>query len=147
MNFAFGGPPVPKQQTMAPPRPRLPGSIDMSLGPAAKGAADLTPMSAHDIEAAGADWRNALSRWVAAHAYYPPQARRDGEEGDAKVHILMEPGGKVKSVELVGKSGSVWLDLALLSLFRDQTLPRLPPSETHPFDFDFTMHFRLIRVQ
>lgn len=117
----------------------------MSLGPAARGTADATPFSDRDEDAAGADWRNALSRWVAEHAYYPEQARRDGEEGDAKVHVIVEPNGQVKLVELIGKSGSMWLDLALLALFRDQQIPRLPYGTTEPLDFNFTMHYVLIR--
>ena len=117
----------------------------MSLGPAVKGAADNTPLSARDKEVAGADWRNALSRWVAEHAYYPDQARRDAEEGDAKVHVVAEPNGRVTSVELIGRSGSMWLDLALLALFRDQHIPPLPYGDKEPIDFNFTMHYVLIR--
>ena len=123
--------------------PHIPGTIDMSLGPATRGAEDVTPFG--DKAAEGADWRNALSRWVAQHAYYPEQARRDGEEGDARVHVVAEPSGRVKLVELVGKSGSMWLDMALLSLFRDQQIPRLPYGTTEPVDFNFTMHYVLIR--
>lgn len=117
----------------------------MSLGPAARGTADPTPFSEHDADAAGADWRNALSRWVSEHAYYPEQARRDFEEGDAKVHVLADPDGRVKEVELIGKSGSMWLDLALQSLFRDQHIPPLPSGDHEPIEFNFTMHYVLIR--
>ncbi|MEA2733314.1 MAG: periplasmic protein TonB [Acetobacteraceae bacterium] len=117
----------------------------MSLGPASRGAADATPFADRNEEAEGADWRNALSRWVADHAYYPEQARRDAEEGDAKVHVVAEPNGRVKMVELVGKSGSMWLDLALLALFRDQQIPALPYGTKEPIDFNFTMHYVLIR--
>jgi outer membrane biosynthesis protein TonB len=66
----------------------------MSLGPASKALADPTPYN--DTE--GADWRNALSRWE--HGYYPEQARRDGEEGDATVCVIAEPNGMVNDVEL-----------------------------------------------
>ncbi len=117
----------------------------MSLGPASKGTADPTPFSDRDEEAEGTDWRNALSRWVSEHAYYPEQARREGEEGDAKVRVVAAPDGRVKEVELIGKSGSMWLDLALLALFRDQHIPPLPYGVTEPIDFNFTMHYILIR--
>jgi periplasmic protein TonB len=117
----------------------------MSLGPAAKGTADATPFSEQDEDAQGADWRNALSQWVSEHAYYPEKARRDGEEGDARVHVVVEPNGRVQMVELIGKSGSMWLDLALVALFRDQLLPHLPYGVNEPIDFDFTMHYILIR--
>ena len=117
----------------------------MSLGPASRGTADPTPFSERDQDAAAADWRNALSRWVADHAYYPEQARREAEEGDAKVHVVVEPNGRVKMVELIGKSGSMWLDLALLSLFRDRHIPPLPPGEKDTIEFNFTMHYVIIR--
>ncbi len=117
----------------------------MSLGPASRGQADITPLSERDAEAEGADWRNALSQWVAQHAYYPDQARQNGEEGDAKVHVVAEPNGRVKLVELIGRSGSMWLDLALLALFRDQHIPPLPHGTKDPIDFNFTMHYILIR--
>jgi TonB family protein len=146
MNFSFG---KPFAASPAPDRPRptqhIPGTIDMSLGPASKGAANASPLSDNDAEAEGADWRNALSRWVAEHAYYPEQARQNGDEGDARVHVVVEPNGHVREVELVGKSGSMWLDLALLALFREQNLPRLPYGTNEPIDFNFTMHYVLIR--
>jgi len=123
----------------------MPGTIDMSLGPASKGTADPTPQSLHDEDAAGADWRNALSRWVADHAYYPEQARRDFEEGDAQVRVLADSDGRVREVELIGKSGSMWLDLALQSLFRNQHIPALPSGDHDPIEFNFTMHYVLIR--
>lgn len=117
----------------------------MSLGPASKGTADPTPFGDRNEDVGGADWRNALSRWVSEHAYYPEQARREGEEGDARVRVIAEPNGRVKMVELTGKSGSMWLDLALLALFRDQHIPPLPYGTTEPIDFNFTMHYVLIR--
>jgi TonB family protein len=117
----------------------------MSLGPASRGTADPTPLSERDEEVAGADWRNALSHWVSEHAYYPEQARRELQEGDAKVRVVAAPDGRVKEVELIGKSGSMWLDLALLSLFRDQHIPPLPHGISDPIEFNFTMHYMLIR--
>jgi periplasmic protein TonB len=146
MNYSFGTPkPVSRSSAQVRPGPHIPGTIDMSLGPASRGIADPTPLSEHDEEAAGADWRNELSRWVADHAYYPEQARRELEEGDAKVRVRAAPNGQVREVELIGKSGSMWLDLALLSLFRDQHLPPLPHGVNEPIEFNFTMHYILIR--
>jgi periplasmic protein TonB len=145
MNFSFGKPNLAAPSSARPhAAPHIPGTIDMSLGPASRGTADPTPLSEHDADAAGADWRNALSRWVAEHAYYPEQARREAEEGDAKVRVLADPDGRVKEVELIGKSGSMWLDLALLALFRNQQIPPLPSGDHDPIDFNFTMHYVLI---
>jgi periplasmic protein TonB len=147
VDFSLGKPAVPSTPSPARARtsPRVPGTIDMSLGPASKGIADPTPRSDREEELAGADYRNALSRWVSEHAYYPEQARRAGDEGDAKVHVLAGPDGRVKEVQLIGKSGSIWLDLALLSLFRDQQIPPYPGGGGEPIEFNFTMHYVLIR--
>lgn len=146
MNFSLGKPLSPSSSASRPrPMPHIPGTIDMSLGPASQGAADATPRADQGREAEGADWRNALSRWVAEHAYYPDQARREAQEGDAQVHVIVEPNGTVKMVELVRRSGSMWLDLALLALFRDQHIPPLPLGTADPVDFNFTMHYVLIR--
>jgi TonB family protein len=146
MNFSFG---KPNAESRSAARPRstvhIPGTIDMSLGPASRGKADITPLSQHDADAADADWRNALSRWVAEHAYYPDEAARNLDEGDAKVRVRADPDGRVREVELIGKSGSMWLDLALLSLFRDQHIPPLPAGDHDPIEFDFLMHYVLIR--
>ena len=54
------------------------------------------------------------------------------------------PDGRVTSVELETKSGSVWLDLALQALFRGARLPPLH-DENEPITFNFTMHYILIR--
>lgn len=86
-------------------------------------------------------WRGALSRWVNGHAYYPKQAFDHSEQGDPKVHVTVSPDGRVKSVQLVRKSGSKWLDLAAVALFRDQHIPSLPPDTPDPFEFDFVMHY------
>jgi periplasmic protein TonB len=154
MDFSFGKPLAPSSAPSAAsssaavrPRssPHVPGTIDMSLGPASRGTADPTPYSDSDEGRAGADYRNLLSAWVAQHAYYPEQARRDGEEGDARVHVLAAPDGRVKEVELTGKSGSMWLDLALQALFRDQHIPPYPGGGSEPIEFTFTMHYVLIR--
>jgi protein TonB len=146
MNFSFGKPVTP---STAPARTqsarRFPGTIDMSMGPASRGVADPTPYSDSDDGRQGADYRNALSRWVAEHAYYPPQAAEKGEEGDAQVHVIAGPDGKVKEVELIGKSGSMWLDLALQALFRDQRIPPYPNGGGAPIEFNFLMHYILIR--
>jgi protein TonB len=138
MNFSFGSPRLSPQA-----KPPSSGS-DFSYGPVKKGSENISPFAELDDANAGPDWRSALSRWVQQHAYYPPQARNNGEEGDAKVHVEATADGKVTSVELIGRSGSMWLDLALQALFRDQHIPGVP-GRTEPLVFNFTMHYILIR--
>jgi protein TonB len=140
MNYSFGAP-VRRPSVQSAPRP--PGTVDLSLGPAQRGATNITPHADIDGDNAGPDWRNALSLWVSQHAYYPEQARRDQEQGDAKVHVVAAVNGRVTSVELIGKSGSIWLDLALQALFRGAQIPPLPVGTTEPIEFNFTMHYVL----
>lgn len=116
----------------------------MSLGPATRGALNNAPRG--QDEDGGPDWRNELAQWVAAHAYYPEQARANGDEGDAKVHVVADHNGRVRAVELIGKSGSMWLDLALLALFRNAHIPPLPPGDNEPIEFNFTMRYILRRM-
>lgn len=142
MNFSFN--PAP---SIAHPQPRTssraPQTLDFSLAPR-EGATDNTPFSRVAGAHVGPDWRNELSAWVHAHAYYPPQAAMNGEDGTAMVRVVANPDGHVTSVELESRSGSTWLDLALQALFRDAHLP--PLHEDEPITFDFTMHYILIRT-
>lgn len=144
MNFSFNPAPMPMR-----PQPRsasrAPSTLDFSLAPR-EGATDISPFSRVAGAHVGPDWRNELSAWVRAHAYYPEQAARNGEDGTAVVRVVANPDGRVTSVQLQSKSGSVWLDLALQSLFRDARLPPLH-DETEPITFDFAMHYILIRVR
>ncbi|HVZ07269.1 TonB family protein [Rhodopila sp.] len=85
-----------------------------------------------------------LIRWVEQHAYYPPEARANLEEGTARVHVEARSDGKVTSVELIGRSGSVWLDMALQAIFRDARIPPIPGG-SDAIRFNFTMHYIIVR--
>ena len=63
MDFSFGKPLASASPAASRPRsaPHIPGTIDMSLGPAAKGTANPTPYSDRDEGREGADYRNLLS--------------------------------------------------------------------------------------
>lgn len=141
MNFSFNAPRA-QPSTRAPSR--APMQMDFSLGPAAQGATDVSPFSHVAGVTSGLDWRNELSAWVRAHAYYPYQAAMMGEDGTATVEVIANPDGRVTSVRLIAKSGSKWLDIALQALFRDAQLPPLH-DENEPITFGFTMHYILIR--
>lgn len=122
---------------------RAPATIDFSLAPR-QGATDVTPFSRLAGMRVGPDWRNELSAWVRQHAYYPPQAAMNDEDGTATVLAVVKPTGQVVSVELERRSGSTWLDMALVALFRDAKLPPLH-DETEPLHLHFTMNYILIR--
>jgi protein TonB len=142
MNFTFN----PAQPA---PRPPVRGStrsamtLDFSLAPR-QGATDMSPFSMVTGATVGPDWRNALVAWVKAHSYYPEQAAMNGEDGSAMVLIQVNPDGHVTSVELERKSGSQWLDMGLVALFRDAHVPPIF-GEKEPVDIHFTMHYILIR--
>jgi TonB family protein len=93
----------------------------------------------------GEDWAAELHRWAADHAYYPPQAAENGEEGVATVQVTINRYGKVLSTDLVSKSGSSFLDMAWVGEWRNATVPRFPPGT--PEDTTtilYTIHYILI---
>ncbi|HEX4171392.1 MAG TPA: energy transducer TonB [Acetobacteraceae bacterium] len=144
MNFSFNA--APPQ--MRAPSPRAtsrgaPSTLDFSLAPR-QGATDTSPFARVAGARVGPDWRNELSAWVRAHAYYPEQAAMNGEDGDVMVQVVAQPNGHVTSVEMLQRSGSRWLDMALTALFRDADLPPLHADEG--ITFNFTMHYILIRT-
>ena len=145
MNFSFNQPP-PQARSPARTNPQAaPNALDFSLAPR-QGATDNSPFSLVAGAHVGPDWRNELSAWVRSHAYYPEQAAMNEEDGDVTVQVVANPNGRVTSVEMKSRSGSQWLDLALLGLFRGANLPPLH-DETEPITFNFTMHYILIRVR
>ena len=144
MNFSFGRA-APQERAPTRTSPHAPNTLDFSLAPR-QGATDNSPFSRVAGARVGPDWRNLLSAWVRAHAYYPEQAAMNGEDGDAMVQVVANPSGHVTSVEMKMRSGSQWLDMALIALFRDADLPPLM-GESEPITFNFTMHYILIRMQ
>ncbi len=126
-------------------RPQAP-EAPRGLGPTTAGPESAAASQMRGAERLGTDWRNALSAWVEAHKYYPDQARMNGEDGSPQVKVVVRRDGKVQSVELEDRSGSVWLDMALQALFRGAMLPRFPDdAKDDEVTFHFTMHYILIR--
>jgi TonB family protein len=94
----------------------------------------------------GPDWRNAFRRWVDENKRYPENAVVAGHQGRSRVQIIADPNGKVRSVRLIGPSGSVWLDAGLVSMFRGATIPAFPPgADPNGVTIDFTMNYILVR--
>jgi protein TonB len=97
--------------------------------------------------AVSTDWLNLVSAWWRRHGYYPPQAAANFDDGDVTLHMQVDPDGRVEALELTGKSGSQWLDLGALSVFRDAHLPPLPSDmPPKPIPFEVTVHYVLIRT-
>lgn len=151
--------PLPPKPRPAPPQQRdafAPMLRHWSLGqqpplsPRSSGGARVAGANSNaatqiqGAEALGADWRNMLSAWVEAHKYYPRQAIMNGEDGSPEVEVVVRRDGTVRSVELETRSGSQWLDLALLALFRGAHLPPFPENaRDDETTFSFTMHYIL----
>jgi protein TonB len=117
------------------PAPRLPpGSMNLAIGPVArtsKGAVPVnsaTPKGMVRIEGAdlGEDWERALQAWWDRHGFYPRQAAENGEDGTNRLRVELDRTGRVHSVELEMRSGSQWLDMGALAVFRDARLPPFP---------------------
>jgi len=116
----------------APPLPR--GAMNLAIGPearASKGSIPLNPDSTRGIlriEGAdlGEDWARALLAWWNEHSFYPHQAAENDEDGTNRLRVLVDRTGRVHSVELEMRSGSQWLDMGSLAIFRDARLPPFP---------------------
>ena len=147
MNFSFGGQPgfVPRQYAA----PRTPGArqpLNFSLGAVNHGVGEVRPFADFHGGQVGADWRNALRRWLEEHAFYPQQAAERGEDGDVVIRVVATADGRVQSATLLSRSGSQWLDMAARALFDDAVLPPIPPDVANPtFSFDLTIHYILLR--
>ncbi len=131
-NYSFGTPSRPTQ---------LGG-----LGDAPQTAGPYQPAPRITGAQLGRDWINAYSAWVQRHLYYPQQAADNGEDGTAEVLLTVDRYGRVQSVELVGRSGSQWLDLAIQGMFRRQIVPPFPPdTKENSATVDQTIHYILRR--
>lgn len=94
----------------------------------------------------GPEWASLFRSWVEEHKFYPREAAENGEDGTAQVRLVIRRDGQVELVDLLERSGSMFLDLALQSLFRSKHVPPFPPQD--PKDtatIVFTMHYILVR--
>jgi TonB family protein len=146
-NYSFGGA-VPLRRNGGNS-----GPIDFSLSPGTLNSRGEVPrgdnrMGSVVVHGAhvGPDWIQQLNEWWAEHQYYPAQAAERGEDGTVKVHVVVGRDGRVHGVELEGYSGSQWLDMGALALFRNAHLPPFPPGTPEDQgDLDVTINYILIR--
>jgi protein TonB len=141
--------PPPRGGTARPPRP--PGSLDLSLGSVPRERRRTAQSNSNgnigSVEGAQptGSWRGAFLDWVRARSFYPEEAAMNGEDGNSIVRIVIDRSGQVKSVQLVGRSGSRTLDLALQSIFRDGRVPPFTPDmEGDTMTMTFTMRYILL---
>ena len=59
--------------------------------------------------------------------------------------MFVDPDGRVESVQVVGRSGSVWLDQGALATFAGATLPPLTgPIANGRLDFSLGISYRIL---
>lgn len=101
-------------------------SLDLSLGLTVKGGQLRDAVPHVSSPGADGDYIEALTAYVETHKFYPERAAREGESGTAVIKAVIARDGRVKDVRLVESSGSKWLDLAWISLFRNKKLAPFP---------------------
>jgi TonB family protein len=145
MDFSLG-PRVTEPQA-APPRPHAShGSLDLSFAPM-MGGGDITQLHPNGKgDDVGEDWFDEVAAWWLRHRFYPSEAGRLNQEGDVILRLVVGRDGRVEAVDVEQRSGSPWLDLGALAVFRDARLPPLPPDVRDPnVTVDFTIHYVIIR--
>lgn len=140
MTFSLGGPAAPPSV-----RRRTGRGIDLSLGHGVIGAQDTNIFGRSDSKEVGPDWYNRFAAWWDRHGYYPPQAGRNGEQGEVVLDLVVLRSGRVQRVALASGSGSQWLDMAALGVFRDASLPPLPSDAAPSVPFTLTIHYQIKR--
>jgi protein TonB len=94
----------------------------------------------------GADWRGAFMAWLRQHGYYPQQAAEAGEDGTAVVRFTVDRQGRVSGLQLIGRSGSIWLDAGAQAMLRGRTVPPFPPgTRDDTAEIDLTINYILRR--
>ena len=131
------------QNWLFPPSSGAPATASrraaVAMGPSSNQRGDI-----EGAQALGPDWGSELEAYVRDHSRYPEQAAQNGEQGDSMVQVTVDSDGHVKAVSLEQRSGSVWLDMELLSIFRRAHLPPFPAGTSQPeITFHFTMHYIL----
>ena len=149
MNFSFGGPPSPSRL-----RPSgRPNSTDTTIGATAANNPGPPPTDTGRSDPSmkmtgarvGSDWYAMLRQWWQQHSSYPEEAARLGQDGTVRLHMVVDRYGNVSDLQLVGRSGSQWLDMGAQSVFRGAKLPPFPPSTPESQgDLDLIIHYYLV---
>lgn len=140
MNFSLGGPAAPQSAQR-----RIGRGIDLSFGRGVIGAEDTKIFGRTDSKEVGPDWFNQFAAWWDRHGYYPPQAGKQNQQGEVTLDLVIQRSGRVERVALASGSGSQWLDLAALGVFRGALLPALPSDAAASVPLNLTIHYEIIR--
>jgi len=97
---------------------------------------------------AGSNWMKQLQAWWDVHAYYPPDALKNHEDGTVKVHLVIPQDGEVGLVQVAQGSGSHTLDMAGYEVFKYARLRPVPSAPPAPqADVFITLHYVLAHQQ
>lgn len=118
--------------------------LDLAFAPGS-GADSLQPLASSDDPEVGEDWLSAVAAWFKRHGYYPPEAGMNGEQGIVTVGMEVRHDGQVEAIRLEGRSGSQWLDMGALAIFRDAKLPPLPANvSAAQIPLHFSIHYVIV---
>jgi protein TonB len=139
MAYSFG-----PQPRASPPSRTGQRHLDLAFAPGA-GADRLQPLARSDDPEVGQDWLNQVAAWWKRHAYYPPEAGMNGQQGVVTVAMRVRRDGQVEAIRLESRSGFPFLDMASLSVFRDAKLPPLPQGvSAAEIPLHFTIHYVIV---
>ena len=120
-------------------------SLDLSMGLLIEGGQLKDAVPHVSSPGADGDYLELLSEYVETHKFYPERAAANREDGVAVIRATIARDGTVRDVHLVESSGSRDLDLAWISLFRDQRLAPFPDDmREKERDFTLSMDYVLI---
>jgi TonB family protein len=123
MDFSFAPPSRPAPSSVARSMLQPPAPTDSEPGFGSRTAAGMLETFARAREGdPGPDFMASLKAWWLAHRFYPPQAIDAGEDGDVQLSLVVDRQGRVTEVQLESRSGSMWLDLAGQSTWRNARL-------------------------
>ena len=88
------------------------------------------------------DLMRQLQAWWDMHAYYPRHASNNDEGGTVKLHLVIQPDGRIWTVDVVESSGSRSLDAAATAAFRDVFVQPFPSGEPKA-ELDLSAHYIL----
>lgn len=140
MTFSLNGSPAPQSA-----RRRAGRGIELSFGSGLLGAEDTKVFGRSDSKKVGPDWYSQFAAWWDRHSYYPPEAGANNQQGDVTLDLVVLRSGRVQHVAMISRSGSQFLDMAALGVFRDASLPPLPSDAAQAVPITVTIHYQIIR--
>lgn len=92
----------------------------------------------------GTNWIAELQKWVSDRASYPEFAAEMGQQGPVTVSFTVDRAGHVISLSMVQPTRYALLNEALMSLFRNMTVPPLSKDATsNTVTVEYTMQYVL----